>query len=43
MGHVTELGRGRDLVSSGKEGASVGMKNGTVRGPGGRGAVRNIP
>jgi hypothetical protein len=28
MGHVTELGRGRDLVSSGKEGASVGMKNG---------------
>ena len=42
MGRVTELGRGRDLVSSRKEGAAVGMKNGDGTRTWGKGAVRNI-
>jgi hypothetical protein len=40
MGRVTELGRGRDLVSSGKEGAAVGMKNGDGTRTWGKGGSR---
>jgi hypothetical protein len=40
MGRVTELGRGCDLVSSGKEGAAVGMKNGDGTRTWGKGGSR---